>query len=420
MSGPLAGLTDEQLSAMIAAEHADAFWTARPVLEHMRTFARSRMCSPFAVLGVVLARVIAATPYTVVLPPIVGGRASLNLAVGLIGRSGDGKGGAEAAARDGFSLGERRRTFEEHKLGSGQGLAHGYMRSEKGQAVRHADACLFRMDEVDHLVGLSGQRGSTLLPELRAALMGEQLGFLYADPAKRLEVPGHSYRLALTVGIQPARSGVLLDDSDGGTPQRLIWMPTDDPDAPEVDPQEPLPLTWRVPTWPNVLPVCDTARAEVVAARDERRRGRGQPLDGHRLLLRLKVAAALDIMDGRAEVSEEAWELAGVVLAVSDRARGICVAALADRSREANDHRATREGERAVIIDETIAEAVLRRMSGVVMRRLEDGAWRAHADLRRSIRADTRMYFEEAVERLEAAGLVERGESEHGTRYRRV
>lgn len=397
----------------------ERFWSARPELEHLRTFARSRMCSPWAVMGVVLTRIIAATPYSVTLPPIVGGRASLNLAVGLVGRSGDGKGAAEAAARDAFSLGTRLSSFEVHKLGSGQGLAHGFMHYEPKQGpVRHADSCLFVMQEIDTVGGLSSQRGSTLLPELRSALMGEALGHLFVDFNKRLEVPAHSYRLALTIGIQPARAGVLLDDADGGTPQRVVWLPTDDPDAPTVDPAQPPTMVWQVPTWPSELPVCRSAVEEIVAARDERRRGRGEPLDGHRLLLREKIAAALDLLAGRAEVSEEAWRLAGIVLSVSDRARGACIKAISEKADRANSARAEREGERALIVGETIAEATLRRVSAAVLRRLQDGEWHSHADLRRSIRADARRYFEEAIERLEAAGQLEREDRGTGKRYR--
>ena len=297
-AGPAASPIDEE-----------QFWSSRKTLEHLRSFARARMCSPWAVLGVTLARIIADTPPRITLPPIVGGRASLNIAIGLVGRPGAGKGAAEAAAREAILL---PRTFKTHKLGSGQGLAHGYVRWEKdgkGSAlVQHTEACLFVMQEVDHMVGLVGQRGSTLLPELRSALMGEQLGHLYVDPAKRLEVAPHTYRLALTVGIQPARAGVIFNDADGGTPQRFVWMPTGDPDAPEDPGKEPMPVNWRPPEWPldSVLPVCAVAKEAIMAARHDELRGIGSELDGHRLLLREKIAAALDLLNGEAEVSERA------------------------------------------------------------------------------------------------------------------
>ena len=63
----------------------DEFWDTRELLAHIRTSARARMTSPWAVLACVLARVVTATPHGIVLPPIVGGVASLNTFVGLVG-----------------------------------------------------------------------------------------------------------------------------------------------------------------------------------------------------------------------------------------------------------------------------------------------------------------------------------------------
>jgi hypothetical protein len=57
------------------------------------------------VLGVVLARVAAVTPPRLVLPALVGGQASLNPYIGLVGPAGAGKGAAEAAAADAVNLG---------------------------------------------------------------------------------------------------------------------------------------------------------------------------------------------------------------------------------------------------------------------------------------------------------------------------
>src|SRR5829696_4341629 len=76
------------------------FWSSRPVLGHVRDFARARRASPWAVLGAVLVRVTVAVPPFLALPPLVGGPASLNIYVGLVGPSGAGKGAAEAVARD--------------------------------------------------------------------------------------------------------------------------------------------------------------------------------------------------------------------------------------------------------------------------------------------------------------------------------
>jgi hypothetical protein len=81
-----------------AGEPDTDFWAALPVLQHIHDFALSRRASPWATLGIVLARVIAATPYRVVLPPLIGDVASLNIFLALVAASGGGKGSATAAA----------------------------------------------------------------------------------------------------------------------------------------------------------------------------------------------------------------------------------------------------------------------------------------------------------------------------------
>lgn len=72
-------------------------WSARPALQHIRAFAYARLCSPWAVLGVALLRVLHHVPPWVTLPPLIGGRGSLNAFVALVGPPGSGKGAAEAA-----------------------------------------------------------------------------------------------------------------------------------------------------------------------------------------------------------------------------------------------------------------------------------------------------------------------------------
>src|SRR5262249_41245797 len=150
-------------------------------------------------------------------------------------------------------------------------------------------------------------------------------------------------------------------------------LPATDPEAPDTPERAPFPKTWRPPEWPpgDEIPVCQTARDAIVAARQAELRGDGEELDGHRLLLREKLAAALDILAGEAEVSEEGWDLAGVVLEVSDLTRATCLEALSASAREANLARGRRDAERAVLVEEGVAEAATKRVCGVILRALE-------------------------------------------------
>ena len=224
----------------------EALWDARPELGHVRDFALARRAQPWAVLGVALARIVTATPCWLVLPPLVGDVVPLNLFVGIVGKPGSGKGAATRAAARAVDVGP----LIEANVGSGEGIAHMFLRRTRQVVEQHTTAVLFDIAEIDTLAALDARRGTTLLPELRKAWIGETLGFAYADPAKRLLLRPHTYRLTLVAGIQPTRAGVLLDDGDGGTPQRFLWLPAANPDAPDEPPTEPKPLTWAYPRKP--------------------------------------------------------------------------------------------------------------------------------------------------------------------------
>lgn len=400
----------------------DAFWDARPHLRHLHTFARARRVSPWAALGVALARVITATPHHVALPPIVGGQASLNLFVGLVGPSGSGKGAAEAVAAEAINVGH----IENHKTGSGEGIAHGYMKREKGEVVQHTHAVLFSVPEIDTLSALGNRQGATLMPELRSAWSGERLGFGYADPTKRLPVPAHEYRLCLVAGIQPHRAGALLDDADGGTPQRFLWMPATDPHAPDTPPACPETMQWlppdtgarsilRQPSGAIHVRVCATARHTIDAASLARTRGEGDALDGHALLGRLKAAAGLAILDGRLEVTDHDWELSETIQRRSDATRGRVLAALRERQEESNAARAVAEAHRAVKVEETVTEAAIKRVCGVVLRKLrKEGDWVPWKTVKDATASRDRQHVPAALERLLDAGQIEHDEDATG------
>jgi hypothetical protein len=404
------------------------FWSARKVLTHVRDFARARRASPWATLGAVLVRTVVVTPPSIVLPPLVGADASLNLFVGTVAPSGGGKGAAVAVAREAVDVG---RYVEEAGIGSGEGLAHLFARrvKPKGQepyVERIAYEVLLHAAEVDTLAALHGRQASTLFPELRKAWMGEALGFSYADADKRLPVAEHSYRLGLLVGIQPERAAVLLGDADAGTPQRVLWMPAIDPEAPEVPPLEPdpwvLPSSLRESTTADrtVLPVCAAARQEVDLARLGRLRGNGQGLDAHALLARLKVAAALALLEGGAEVSDEDWQLAGVVLRVSNQARSAVVDSLAVASAAQNRARGLAEGHREIAKAEQVELAGIERTAATILRKLgrDKDDWHTRSDLRRFVPARDRGYFDQAIELVIDRGQVEVDFAATGVRYR--
>lgn len=404
----------------------EAFWSSRPELETIRTFARARIVSPWATLGGVLADVVSTVPPTVRLPPTVGGEGSLNLIVGMVGPSGSGKGAALEVAAE--VLGHTPTAPELH-VGSGEGLVHAYVATEKVKdedsssrvvSVQHAESVRFRVHEIDTLLSLASRSGATILPMLRSAFSGESLGFQNADAAKRGIVPSKGYRFTLTAGIQPGRSGGLLEDSDGGTPQRFLWLPSVDPTAPDTTPEPPAPLAWQPLTYGSVvrhLKIPQTARKTIIAAQKARNRGTGEALDGHSLYTRLKVAAALATLARRFEVTDEDWHLAGNVMAVSDRTRAACETEIRKAQAEQGKKAAQARGIGDVIAAEVRDKAMEKKAAANVRSRLEKADdWTGRKVLRGALRSDQRGYLDAALDSLLVAGDIEERPGAQGSR----
>lgn len=432
----------EQAGVDIGAEQETAeadFWTARPIHAHIREFARARMASPWATLGSVLIRATAVAPPEVVLPAIVGGHASLNQFLALVGHSGAGKDAAEAAARDAVKFGH----ILELPLGSGEGIVKTYVRSiEDDDGVRmdqYNDTALFTASEVDKVAAIAGRNGSTLTAVLRDAWTGKMLGFANSEIKRRIWVNEHHYRMCLIVGVQPGRGHALLnaDEVAGGTPQRFVWLPATDPAAPDVEPAESEPWEWTEPAGllggfapaglRRPIPVWDGAVHIIRDARRARLRGQETGADGHALLCRLKIAAALGLLDGHLGVTEEDWDLAGVVMVVSGRTRDEVAAVLAEDSARSNRAKGDAEAERAVRVEEGKEERAARKTADrivTVLGRANTGEWMTHKNLRNAAGQGYAGLLTEAAERLEKVGRIEVERFEYrgtpGVRYRLV
>jgi hypothetical protein len=404
------------------ADPADEFWTARPVLEHIRIYARSVFASPWATLGVVLARVVASTPPYVVLPALVGGHGSLNLYVGIVGRPGQGKGAADNA---GAACIELPAQIFEIAIGSGEGIAHLFRRRARNGSLEDIRTSAFlTVGEVSSLEALAKRQGSVLMPELRKAWMGEPLGFANADRNKAIPLDRHAYRLCISVGIQPKKAQHLLDDVEAGLPQRVIWLPAIDPTAPAVDlddlPKVPQPLVWSLPDWGAVeyrsghyvMTVCRSAQRAIIERRvgDVRGTNEGDPLDAHAGLSRLKIAAGLGLLDGHAEVTESDWYLSGLVMAESVATRDRVVRAIRRSQRETTRRAAEAEAEKQSIIgrrvmNDKIVETGRRMLDKLAT--LGPDEWITSGKLRSGITLQYRQFFDEVAGTLTAAGQIE-------------
>ena len=135
---------------------------------------------------------------------------------------------------------------------------------------------------------------------------------------------------------------------------------------------------------PLALQVCEQARQVIDAARLARPRCEGAAMDGHALLTRLKIAAALGLFDGRPEVDAEEWQLAEAVMNVSDRTRRTVAEELRRAAERDNEARGLAEATRARIVGRsTEADYIAKTAERIVKVLAKAADWITHSDLRR-------------------------------------
>lgn len=337
-----------------------SFWEARPELAAIRQAAHACGRPADAVFGASLARISAMTPPTIQGPAPVGTPCSLNIAVALIGQSGAGKssGASVAASRYPFAI---ESDIVTHNLGSGEGVAEAFIGSveeigEDGKKRRARQQvrrqALFMVDEGQALAAMAQRQGTTIMSVFRSMWSGEALGQQNGTDERTRRVPAGEYRAAILAGFQPSTAVAMVDDLNG-TAQRWCWFSATDPTIPDDFPEWPGSVDWKVPHLQrepmSLAPdVVAEIRARAVAV------SRGtltiDPLDAHRDLSRLKVAALLALLAGRLDITEDDWRLSGVVLDTSDRVRHSILAAARDRAAEAERSATARVVGRAVAV----------------------------------------------------------------------
>lgn len=366
----------------------DSLWLERECLTHILHAARTRLVSPYAVLGCVLARIAAFTPPNVCLPPLIGGgTAPLSVYIALRGKSGAGKSSPVSCATD--LLPETPPgCVGPLALGSGEGLVEAYMElteetdggGKKTKVKRQTrNGALFILDEGQMLAEIGNRKGSTILPVLRTAWSGGDPGQANASIETRRSLKAGTYTLGLISLWQDVAGAQLLDDADGGTPQRFVWMPTNDPGAALDGYTWPGRLHWDIPdkiaiggvightplaVHPDILTEVRTARLLTLHGKLEE-----NPLDAHRRLNKLKIAGCLTLLDNRRDISPDDWRIAERILTVSDQQRDWV---LAESRRKAADK-----------VSATIAQAVLKEgaveqsAAARALRNAAKAAWRA-------------------------------------------
>ncbi|WP_370180427.1 bifunctional DNA primase/polymerase [Rhodococcus wratislaviensis] len=426
-----------------------------PVTAHILEQARIRLVGPWSALLVALAHATVLTPWWVRLPAIVGGDASINSLVALVGGSGAGKGISaggggkpilswprDPSVDDGLI--DAGQTVDDAltpiTVGSGEALATLFRDWRK---VPHTDedtgkvterlklvtirrAAWVDFSEIDQVTALMRRESSTLSSELRKLWDGKALGVHTKSVERRSEVAAFTYRAAVTFGVQPERAEPLLAGEDGGLPQRLVWVSTSDPAVPDEDDGVPDTLPIPAPSWKRTgddeyvyMGVTEAVRKQIRADRRAVQReaaGALTGIDAHRNLVRLKLAAAVAVLHGRADVSDDDWELAGLLLEHSDRVRAAVRKSITTAHKAAHEargaadvHRA--EGERATR-DKAI-EAAAVSIHGYLSKR--KGTVFTARDIKASGKPGSpwRLYCAEALAVLVDEGAVAHGPDSH-------
>jgi hypothetical protein len=405
----------------------DAFWSARPVLQHIRQAAHARQRSAPAVLHVVLARVAAAIPHVIELPPIVGSAAPLCYSVVLLAASGVGKSSASNVGTELLPLNSNFLDPRDNPiadglpLGSGEGLVEvlfDFVDDENGKKVKRQvrQNAYVMVDEGQVLTDLGKRTGSTLLPVIRTIWTGGTIGNTNASQERKRIVPAGQYTVGIVVALQDLRAGALLDDADAGTPQRFAWARATDPSIPDVAPEWPGPLEWGPPSAadldlePNAqgyrrarMTVDDSIATELRAADLDRARGQtvDDALDAHAGLLTLKIAGLLAILDGRLHINFDDWDLAKSIKWASDAVRSEVVTIASQEETRRNEAAGRMLGHRQHVAAETVET---RRLTSIVdvARKIAEKVWSEKestvSEIRRKLSTAQRPVFDDALE----------------------
>lgn len=420
---------DELFERIFEAE-AD-FWYATDNLKLIFEASMARLCSPWAVLAYCAARALTLIPPEVTLPPIVGGKGSLNWFAALADNSGGGKSSAASVAKELVAPPRQipgglfpEDMVREKAIGSGEGMIGQFHKppAKKGDPPEIHTSVMFVADEIDSLTAMGQRSGSTTLSIIRTAFTGGTIGFSYIARGRDVHVHSHTYRMTLIANVQPARAAGLFGDAGGGTPQRFMWFPASDPRLTfegadhekffqEIDLPQGFAFQQSYPMDRGHLVIPSEARDLIVRERVKASQGRTDALDGHALFCREKFAFALAVIDGRLSMSLEDWRLSGIAAEVSTRTREWTQAKLA----ESLEVEAADEGRMRGVVSSASEEEKIHqnakksdRVQAWILKRLKTIGPHTQTELSRACAGRDKAWLVGAVEALSLAGLIRR------------
>ena len=143
------------------------------------------------------------------------------------------------------------------------------------------------------------------------------------------------------------------------------------------------------------------------------------PLDGHLMLVRLKVSFGLALLEGRRDIEEDDWRVAGQLMDVSNRVRAETRAAVVDRHRRKNTARAHEQADREAIIAEKLSEKNQQRAAKAITRKLQRVGAATRRELQQTCDSSLSRDFPAVFDLLVDQGdLVAEGGEGNATQYR--
>lgn len=360
-------------------ENSTNFWNRSPQLQAVAWAAAQEKLSPWGLLmGVQLHQLSHVKP-TVVLVKRNGqpgntlfSGTSLNMFGGLTGDSGAGKSATFKLASE--LLPPSHTPISD---GTGQGLVKSIAETEKvttedGNKLpepyyitrfnRHS--LVIHAPEIKTLNAEFAREASKTDSMMRSMWSGETVGMTTGDRDRRVTLPSNMYRVVGMWGVQAVNATAILAGADDGTPQRWLWHPAQEfrvgIHSTRINPGQvtfPTPIFGQIGTSPfgisggelpteykdgDPLPppiwvmwspqmhadiAALQAQREALLDRDpyadltpeQKDAEQAVTMQSHLTLTRIKLAAIMGFLHGRANPTDDDWELAGIQLQVSVR-----------------------------------------------------------------------------------------------------
>jgi GTP-binding protein EngB required for normal cell division len=162
----------------------------------------------------------------------------------------------------------------------------------------------------------------------------------------------------------------------GGFPSRFLWFSTQDRTLKRsVEPIELGPFRAAFVDWKGVqsiraLPKMDEAHKD---QHFDSMEGKVEPIDSHLLLTRAKVACALAVLDNRAELNQEDWELSEIVIEHSRQTRSVILETLSKEGAKARDKTAKAAAVVAATTEQMKHEQNVKRVASNIKKAFKAG-----------------------------------------------